>query len=59
MIPTPYDWLNKLYRFRAAVVGIVIRHGFSVDACCGNQLKLALYEPLLSLYQLIKTVVYK
>ena len=31
---TPCDWLNKFYRFfMPAVVGIISRHGLSIDAC--------------------------
>ena len=40
MIWTPYDWLNKFYSFYvAAVVGIVTRHGHSIDhhMHCKNQ----------------------
>ena len=45
MILTP-DWLNKFYScYVAAVVGFISRHVFSIDACCENQPKLALYKP--------------
>ena len=49
VIWTSYDWLNKLYSFYvAALVGIVSRHGLSIDAWFENQAnkhKLALYKP--------------
>ena len=51
VIWTPYDWLNKFYSFYvAAVVGIVSRHGLSIDMCCENQpnkCKLQLFKPLI------------
>ena len=38
VILTPYDWLNKFYRFyMAAVIGIVNRHDLSIDAHRTNQ----------------------
>ena len=34
----PYDWLSKFYSFyEATVIGIVSRHGLTIDACRGNQ----------------------
>ena len=46
---TLYDWLNKFYSFYvAAVVGIISRHGLSIDVHHGNQPnkhKPALYKP--------------
>ena len=38
MIWTPYDWLKKFYSFHmAATVGIVSRHGLTVEGHCINQ----------------------
>ena len=38
MIRTPYDWLNRFYSFcMAIVVGIVSRHGFTVEGHSINQ----------------------
>ena len=55
MIWTPYDWLNKYYSFcMAAIVSIASRHGLRIEMCCRNQSKLALYNPLLCLYSLLK-----
>ena len=44
----PYNWLNKFYNYRATVlvIGIICRHGLSIDVChrCQpNRSKLALY----------------
>ena len=40
LIITPYDWLNKFYNlYRAAEVGIVSRHGLSIDVHHRNQPK--------------------
>ena len=47
------DWLNKFYGFyMAAVVGIISRHGHSIDVHhrnLPNKSKLTLYKLLLSL----------
>ena len=54
VIWTPYDWLNKFYCFCiAAVIGIVSRHGLTIEAHCRNQhnkSRLALFKPLLHFY---------
>ena len=51
MIWAPYDWLNKIYSFYVeTVVGIISRHGLSIDVCYRNQSnksKVALYKPLI------------
>ena len=38
----------------AAIVSIASRHGLRIEMCCRNQSKLALYNPLLCLYSLLK-----
>ena len=63
VIWTPYDWINKFYSlYMAAVVGIVSRHGLSINAHGRNQpnkSKLVLYNLLLSLEESFNTVVHK
>ena len=63
MIWTPFDWVHKFYSFcMVAVVDIINRRGLRVDICHRNQSgksELAVYMPLLLLYQLFKTVVGK
>ena len=56
---TLYDWLNKFYSFcMATVVGIIARHGLTIEVYYRNQPKnLALYKPLP--LQSFKTAVHK
>ena len=58
MIWTPCDWLNKIYSFcMAAIVSIVSRCGLRNEVHIRNQpnnIKLALYKPLLCFYSHLK-----